>query len=130
MMRDMVHSMKSLVTRREAKRRKVITNLANTTTTSPKRAHTKRDLIMKMIMAIRKKVDTMNIMDTKKNMARKEDPTTIRNGDMHRRKAEEAEAAAAVVVDMDTGAIKSLNMNLSIVMLRLFFIYKNPLKLL
>lgn len=96
MKRDMVTSMKNLATRRAAIRSMVITNLANIMTTTAKRVHTKRDLIITMIMVIRKKVDTRNITGTRKNMARKVDLTTTRSGDTRK----------AIRV------IKSLNMNL------------------
>ena len=104
-MRDMVISMKSLATKRVARRSMVITNLANIMTTSPKRAHTKRDLIITTTMVIKMKVDTKIIMDTRKNMARKEDLTIIRNGGINQQRQE---AMAVVAAEVDMGVVAAV----------------------
>lgn len=72
--------MRNQATKRAARRRKVTTNQANIQIISTKKDHTKRAPIIMMTMDTSMKMDTKNITDTKKNMARKAAVIITRNG--------------------------------------------------
>lgn len=94
-MRERVTSLKNRVIRRAARRRVAITNLLSITTTSARKAATRRDHTRMMTTAISTKTGMKNIMDTKKSLAKKVDLTTTKSGDTKKEKV-----------------IKSLNTNL------------------
>lgn len=80
-MRAMVRSMSRTATRRAARRRKVTTSRANTTTISARKDRTRRDLTITMITVTSTKMVIPSTTGTRKNMERRADRTITRNGD-------------------------------------------------